>query len=80
MIQAEVESCSTCRFWHRDQAEYVYGFCRRWPPRAQLMVHAAKAHAYDRIEVTMQTTCHPEWPNTSADDGCGEHQVRPRAS
>lgn len=76
MIAAEVQACATCRYWHRDEATYIFGFCRRWPPRAGLTVHAAKAHAYDRIEVTMQTSCNPEWPNTGKDDGCGEHQAR----
>lgn len=75
-IAAQVDSCETCGYWHRDQASYIYGMCRRWPPRSGLTVHAAKAHNYDRIEVTMQTSSVPEWPNTGKDDGCGEHKER----
>lgn len=75
-IAAQVDSCETCGYWHRDQVQYVFGMCRRWPPRAGLTVHAAKAHNYDRIEVTMQTSASPEWPNTGKDDGCGEHKQR----
>jgi hypothetical protein len=75
-ITADVNTCSTCRFWHRDQEQYVYGYCHRWPPRAGLTIRAAKAHSYDRIEVSIQTACDPEWPNTSGTDGCGEHQAR----
>lgn len=75
-ISAEVEACATCRYWHRDEPQYVFGMCRRWPPRAGLTVHAGKAHSYDRIEVTMQTSCVPEWPNTGKEDGCGEHRER----
>lgn len=76
LIAAMVNPCATCRFWHREQPEYIYGDCRRWPPRARLMVYASNARAYERIEVNMQTSPTPEWPNTGKADGCGEHQAR----
>lgn len=74
-IAAEVEPCATCRYWSRDEPQYVYGMCRRLPPRATLWVRARKGTS-DRVEVSMQTSSVPEWPNTGSDDGCGEHQYR----
>lgn len=76
LLAAVVEPCATCRFWHRDDSSYIFGFCRRWPARAGFVIHAAKAHQYDRIEVTMSTSSNAEWPNTKGDEGCGEHQER----
>jgi hypothetical protein len=76
-IRAEIEPCSTCRFWDREQPQYEFGFCHRWPPRSGLWITARNTGGYDRIEINMQTSSHAEWPNTAGTDGCGEH--RPKA-
>lgn len=79
-FRAEVAPCSTCRFWDREQQQFTFGFCRRWPPRAGMWVTARPAGSYDRVEISIQTNSQPEWPNTRQDDGCGEHATRTGAA
>ena len=68
-------TCETCRYWRRYSDEAPKGVCRRYPPHVIAEVDTLSAN--DRIgrsepEVTSHTVS--EWPETPANEWCGEHE------
>ncbi len=59
------ETCASCCFW-RDQNAWWGGQCRIAAPS---LPDPEKVPSYDKAKAT--------WPQTKADDFCGEHQWRP---
>lgn len=64
--------CSDCRFWYKAEEQYIYGQCHRRAPHQELTVTARPAGTYERVEITLQTSPHPHWPNTHETDWCGD--------
>lgn len=53
-------TCETCRFWDDVPTEIPFGICRRRAPQA--------------VIIAMAPVPNVAWPNTHADEWCGEWQ------
>lgn len=65
-------TCETCRWWDRRDPSHTYADCRRLPPRNTLSVSGREIGG-GRVQVTLDTHANASWPNTAANDWCGEH-------
>lgn len=66
VIGAEVASCGSCRFWHREPQGTM---CRRYPPRAELTYVDSDPQTHMVKSMSVQTY----FPPTPAQGWCGEH-------
>jgi len=75
-----MNTCKDCRFWHKAEAQYIYGDCHRYPPQPDISVSMKPARYGEGGEVSMMRRAQPIYPNTHEDDWCGECATRPEAS
>lgn len=69
--------CRGCKYWQCDApGQYVFGFCKRYPPDTQVHIATKRADYGQGIEVTINDTAIPKCPNTKEDDWCGEWSAR----
>ena len=66
--------CSECRFWHKFPEGRPDGECRRYAPRAVAVTPAELDAEADQIGGFHRFNW---WPETGADDWCGEGMPRP---
>ena len=68
------ETCSTCRFFVKHEAEHVYGDCHRFPATFNFHANISDPSEWRstrfRIDVTRERNA--VWPNIHEDEFCGE--------
>lgn len=70
-------TCETCRFWRKDQPQYTYGFCKRYPPVAGFTFNVKPGKWGEGGEATVSRHAGAtEFPNVNFQDWCGEHRTK----
>jgi hypothetical protein len=66
-------TCKTCKYW--DQ-RYEPAICRRNPPQVQFKFEGGWRNRVEDSDYLQQLVPLEFWPETEADDWCGEHQPK----
>ena len=69
--------CETCRFFHKAEAQYIYGDCHRHPPQFNFTANFTE-DGYERRRFKVEVSRHSNgvWPNVYQDEWCGEYQEK----
>ena len=70
--------CDTCKWWNGERAhttDYPYGTCHREPPRITKPM-VLPYHDPDRPSEAGPMIERAEWPWTSFDDRCSQHETK----
>ena len=67
------ECCKGCRFWFKGEPQFVYGYCRRYPPQAGFTFNVKPGRWGEGGEATIsRNPSATEYPNSHETDWCGE--------
>lgn len=66
--------CKSCDYWHKDEPQFIYGMCHRYPPQPDMAVSMKPGRYGEGGEVSIMRRAEPSFPNTHEDSWCGEYR------
>lgn len=66
------QTCLNCKFW--KSISISLGDCRRFPPTVVTSTDSETEGEHGEYREIIRSTTSTQWPDTSADDWCGEFQ------